>query len=218
MSPREGGAASGDEHESPRVLELQELSADGLGPLDLRVEPGERVCISGPSGCGKSRLLRAIVELDLCRGEVRLGSRRRSAMPAHEWRLRVALLPPRNHWWLGTAGAHLDARAAPARLAELDLDTSLLDRPVEQLSSGEAQRLALVRLLDREPDALLLDEPTANLDENAARRVEALVTKYAAMRGAPVLWVSHSPSQIGRIADRQLRLRDGGLETGATIP
>ncbi len=82
---------------------------------------------------------------------------------------------------------------------------------IGRLSSGERQRLALARLLENEPIVLLLDEPSASLDIENAKRVENLVTAYKKNRGAAILWVSHDPSQIKRVADRHVSLSPNGL-------
>jgi len=94
----------------------------------------------------------------------------------------------------------------------LGLDARLLGEPVARLSSGERQRCALLRLLANEPQVLLLDEPTANLDPLSAQRVEAVVADYRQTRQAAVIWVSHDPAQIARVADRHLRFADGTLQ------
>ena len=87
-----------------------------------------------------------------------------------------------------------------------------MDWSVARLSSGERQRLALLRVLANRPPVLLLDEPTANLDEATTARVEALLKDYRTLHGAGVLWVSHDPQQLRRVADRHLRIADGRLQ------
>ena len=71
--------------------------------------------------------------------------------------------------------------------------------------------LALIRLLVNQPRVLLLDEPTANLDPASVERVEALLMRYRQQTGAAVLWVSHDPAQIARVATRHLSLQGGRL-------
>lgn len=78
-------------------------------------------------------------------------------------------------------------------------------------STGERQRLALLRLLSNRPEALLLDEPTAALDPKNVAAVETLVADYRREHQVPVLWVSHDPEQIARVANRHFRVEDGRL-------
>jgi phosphate transport system ATP-binding protein len=77
------------------------------------------------------------------------------------------------------------------------------------LSGGQQQRLCLARALALEPTILLLDEPTASLDFKATQKIETLFQtlkhRYA------ILAVTHSLSQMRRLADRVLVLRGGEL-------
>lgn len=192
------------------MLELIELGTDLVGPVSLRVGPGECVAIHGPSGSGKTQLLRAIADLDPHRGEMRLDGEPATHIPAPRWRRKVQLLPADPRWWAPGVEAHF-SQLDPQAAAALGLPEDVADWHVERLSSGERQRLALLRALDREPRVLLLDEPTANLDPDSAARVEALVRRYREGRGAAVIWVTHDVAQRGRVARRHYRLADGRL-------
>ena len=193
------------------VLHIERLSRLHVGPVDLTVASGSCVCISGPSGAGKTLLLRAVADLDPHEGEIWLDDQACSAMPAHQWRRRVAYLPAESRWWAPTVAAHLSRVPDTAALAALGFEPDVLTWEVARLSSGERQRLALLRLLGNDPQALLLDEPTAALDPASRARVETVVADYRRLHGAAVLWVSHDPAQIVRIADRHYRLENGCL-------
>ena len=67
-------------------------------------------------------------------------------------------------------------------------------------------------LLANQPRALLLDEPTASLDAANVGNAEALIQDYRQQQQAAVLWVSHDPAQIQRVADRVLRFEAGALQ------
>jgi ABC-type sulfate/molybdate transport systems ATPase subunit len=82
---------------------------------------------------------------------------------------------------------------------------------VNELSTGERQRLGLARALALEPRVLLLDEPTAALDRAATERVEAELRRYLD-GGAAILMVTHSPDQAARMARRSWRMEQGRLE------
>ena len=88
-----------------------------------------------------------------------------------------------------------------------------MEQPVARLSSGEKQRLALMRLLANRPQVLLLDEPTANLDPENTRRVEAVITEYRRAHKAVVIWVSHDPEQVTRVANRYYEMTNGALQS-----
>jgi len=180
------------------------------GPLSLRVEPGETVCLSGESGAGKTLLLRAIADLDPHDGDVCLGDTRQYSINAAAWRRQVGLLPAESAWWGESVGEHL--AGAPAEWLEtLGFAAGVVDWQIARLSSGERQRLALVRTLAQRPAALLLDEPTANLDPANTERVEHLIAAYQQTTSAPVLWVTHDAAQAARVASRHLHMRSGHL-------
>ncbi len=196
------------------VLELDALTTRHVGPLDLRIDAGECVCMQGPSGSGKSLLLRALADLDPHAGEVRLDGVACSAMPAPQWRRRVVLVAAESQWWHARVGAHFPPGFDPAQLAAVDLPPAALDWEVVRCSTGERQRLALLRALALQPAALLLDEPTGNLDAGSCAAVEALIAAYRHAHAAAVLWVSHDARQAARVAQRCLTLHDGRFMAG----
>ncbi len=196
------------------ALELEQVGVGALANVDLKVAPGEIVCLSGPSGSGKTRLLRAVADLEPHAGRIRLGEIEQVAMPAHEWRRAVMLVPSESQWWHERVGEHF-ARPMPEALAELGFEAGVEEWPVMRLSSGEKQRLALVRALSTGPRALLLDEPTANLDDKNAEQVETWLSRLIRERDMPTLWVAHSAAQINRVADRHLRVAGSQLEVVA---
>lgn len=188
---------------SPKLLRVESLRVRDVGPIDLHLDSGRVVILSGPSGVGKTVLLRAIADLDPHSGEVWLEERPSLDYPPSEWRRRVGLLPAESQWWEDRIGAHF-SQLEPELLSALGLDERIMERGVAQASTGERQRLALARLLVNRPRVLLLDEPTASLDPESVRRVEKILLDYCRRERAGLLWVTHDPAQIERIADRHL--------------
>jgi len=180
------------------------------GPISLSLSPGEVVCISGPSGSGKTLLLRAIADLDDHEGQICLDGVDAVQLEGPQWRRAVGMLPAEVQWWAEQVHDHFPA-SRPVRLQALGLPTEALAWEVSRLSSGESHRLGLARLLGGSPRALLLDEPTARLDPASIQHVEAVIRDYAATMRAPVIWVSHDPAQIQRVASRHFRLEKGLL-------
>ena len=136
------------------------------------------MALTGPSGAGKTLLLRALADLDLNEGEVVMGGRLRSNLPAPEWRRRVGYVPAETGWWADLVGDHFSTPLQAAELlAQLGFTKpgQVFDWPVARLSSGERQRLALARGLCCNTEVLLLDEPTSALDRDNAGLVEQLL-------------------------------------------
>ncbi len=203
-----------------RIVNLRPLprSTRGAAPprpasLDLSVDEGECVCVCGPSGSGKTLLLRAIADLDPSEGEVYLDDVERHRLSGPQWRRRVAYLAAEPAWWAATPRAHM-AAVPDAPLAALGLSQTLLDRPLEVLSTGERQRLALVRVLSREPSVLLLDEPTAALDARFVAAAEDVIGRYRQRCGAAIVWVTHDVVQTTRVGGRVLHLPSGRISAG----
>jgi len=192
-------------------LVVSHLQREGLKDISLQVPTGQTLCIHGRSGSGKSLLLRAIADLDANRGQVSLGDTRREAIPAPRWRRLVMYLPPESHWWDERVRPHANEWPM-STLRQLGFEEDVLGWEISRLSTGERQRLSIARALARNPKALLLDEPTANLDHNSTLAVEQVLGDYQAKMQAPLLWVSHDPSQHQRVASVSREIIAGALQ------
>ncbi len=194
------------------LLQLKGLQRLHVGPIDLQLHAGECVSVMGPSGAGKSVLLRMIADLDPHAGEAWLNDAACSAMPAPQWRKQVTYVPAESGWWSEEVRAHFPPQFDFARwLPLLGLDPQAGDWPVDRLSTGERQRLALLRALRPDGKVLLLDEPTSGLDENAVLAVENLLRMQMQEHRIAILMVTHSQAQADRMAARQTTLHNGAL-------
>jgi ABC-type lipoprotein export system ATPase subunit len=193
------------------------------------VAAGEVVAVTGRSGSGKSTLLHLAAGIDApSAGEVFLRGRALGALSdAERTRLR------RDHVGLVFQFFHLlphlsalenvlvpavvagdPPGAAEARARALLERVGLRDRtdePVQKLSGGEMQRVALCRALLRRPSLLLADEPTGNLDEESGRAVMELLVGLAREERSAVLYVTHS-AELAQAADAVWRLHSGVLD------
>ena len=193
-------------------LIAQQLHTPHLGPLDLQLEPGERLFIHGPSGAGKSLLLRALADLDPHQGKIFLDNQPQQHIVATEWRRRIGYLPAESRWWANIVGEHFPQPDLD-QFQQLGFNKASLTWQLEHCSTGERQRLALLRLLQNQPEILLLDEVTANLDPENSQRIEQLLLDYQQYQQAALIWVSHDPAQIARLATRTLYLKKGNWAT-----
>lgn len=219
---------------APATLELKRVDLAFAGPtgerlqvlhgVDLKVVPGEIVCVAGRSGSGKSSLL--YVAAGLLRAES--GSVLWQGQDVSH--LTDAALVDLRRACIGfvfQSGGLLDLLTArenvalpgysrSARMSRSDAEAraeSLLDAMglasrshhfPAQMSGGERQRVAVARALFRDPPLLIVDEPTASLDPAAATR---MVERLEAVRSAghAVLVASHDERVIGG-SDRVFRL------------
>ena len=95
------------------------------------------------------------------------------------------------------------------RLAEDLALGEFIDRPAGKLSAGQKTRVALAKALVNDPDVLLLDEPTASLDPDTADWVRSHLEGYVARTNATILLASHNMSEVERLCDRIVMLRQG---------
>ena len=173
---------------APPLLTLKDIHLTfGGTPLlegaELTVAPGDRICLVGRNGSGKSTLLK------IAAGSIQPDHGERFAHPAAS----IRYLPQEADFeGYATTLDYVEAGLGPADepyraqylLSELGLTGA--ENP-DQLSGGEARRVALARVLAPAPDVLLLDEPTNHLDLPA---IEWLEAELKSSRGAIVL-ISH---------------------------
>lgn len=206
-----------------------------LGPLDLRIESGERVGLVGESGSGKSLLGRAMMGFAPRGLELFVSRSLMGREPGHDWR-HLAWVPQEASMALHpllSVGEHLTLLAGmcleeptsrgksrlTAMLERLGLpvDGAFLGRFPGQLSGGQRQRLALVMALGAGPRFLILDEPTSALDETSCRAVAELIGELQRERGMGCLWIGHDLGIMASVTDRLLVLYGGTLlEAGPT--
>ncbi|HVJ19190.1 MAG TPA: ATP-binding cassette domain-containing protein [Polyangiaceae bacterium] len=201
----------------------------GAFELSVSIELAEcsLTALSGPSGAGKTTLLRCLAGLERAqRGRVRKGDaiwQDESAgvfVPPH---LRgvgfvfqdTALFPH-----LSVRGnLEFAARRAGNRAQRMLLDAAvewlglapLLERDPRTLSGGERQRVAIGRALALNPELILMDEPVAALDVEARAAILPNVERVFRELRVPVLYVTHTPSEVAGIAQQQLWLERGRL-------
>jgi len=198
------------------LFEVKDLRGQTVPPVSFALRGGEVLTVQGESGVGKSQMLRALADLSPHEGEVRLDGTEQQAMPATEWRRQVVLVPAESGWWAETVAEHFPRRPSADWWERLRLRPSLWEAPVERLSSGERQRLAVLRALVLEPRVLLLDEPTANLDRENAAAMARLLLDYVDQRASAAVWISHNPDEVRNHAVRWLELTpEGGVLHGS---
>jgi iron complex transport system ATP-binding protein len=202
-----------------------------LRNVTLRIAAGEHVAILGPNGCGKSTLIKTITRecYPLAGADSSAAIFGQERWNIFELRNRLGIVSPdllascttdvtgRDIVLSGFFSStrifthhHVDGELLGRALAALDRLGAghLADRPVGELSSGEAKRILVARALVHSPAALLFDEPGTALDIQAQRQLQETMRELA-QQGIAILLVTHYISDIIPEIDRLILLRDG---------
>ena len=210
-----------------------------LGPIDLRIDNGDRWVVLGPNGSGKTSLVRILSLYQYpSTGTVEVLGERWGRTDIRELRKRIALssaavadqLRPElvtldvvmtarhaalEPWWHNYDDA--DRRRALWCLNELGAGT-LADRRFGSLSSGEQQRALIARTLMPEPGLLLLDEPAAGLDLAGREQLHGDLTRLAISNNTPpMVLVTHHTEEIPEGFTHAMLLRAGAAIAAGPI-
>jgi putative ABC transport system ATP-binding protein len=207
-----------------RIFGRGPVAVPAVQDVSVTVAPGMLVALTGPSGSGKSTLLHLMAGLESPSsgsvqwpglggsltgraGVVGLVFQGPSLVPALDVLENVTL--PLLLAGVGAADAVRRARTALERLNVHGLAAKL----PEEISGGQAQRVAVARVLASRPRLILADEPTGQLDhETGAHVIEVLLETAAALNAALVV-TTHDPVVAERFADHW-RMADGRLVDG----
>jgi iron complex transport system ATP-binding protein len=197
------------------VMRGQKLALDDFS---LRIGADEHVAILGPNGCGKSTLIKTITRecYPVARPESAMSILGQDSWDVFALRARLGIVS--NDLMLSCTGDAcgrdvvlsgffssisifsnhvVDAgqrELAEAALSELKI-SHLADRPVCEMSSGEARRVLIARSLVHKPRALLFDEPCNSLDLSAQQNVRHTMSTLA-NSGTAIILVTHELADI----------------------
>lgn len=219
------------EHVTKRfVLGCRKKTVMAVDDVSLRVERGEVYGILGANGGGKSTLIRLVstlLTIDQGRIEVFGHDVEREEMAVKRSINRVSVdaaffkkLSP--HENLVYAARLYGLAAGPARLeaerilARLGLSRSRLNEPLEQMSRGMQQKVAIARAILTSPSLLLLDEPTTGLDPRSKLDVQAFIEELREEHDATIVLTTHDLAEADRLCDRLAILDSGRLVVEGT--
>jgi ABC-type sugar transport system ATPase subunit len=195
-----------------------------LNSFNLELAPGERLAIVGASGAGKTTLLRLIAGFEKPdSGKIFIGDRDVTNIPPEQRDIAFvfqthALYP---HLTVEENLAFpLRLRNVPkSEIAKRVKDLSgllhidgLLKRRPNELSGGEAQRVALGRALIREPAALLMDEPLSSLPPDLRLQLRHELIKLHEKQRRPLLYVTHDHEEALALGERVAVLNGGVIQ------
>lgn len=188
-----------------------------LKPVSLQLYQGDCVLLAGPSGSGKSTFLKILASLITpTSGQLFFRNSDITTLRAEAYRQQVSYCFQTPQLFGQTVYDNLALpwqirRQKPqqdklvAALESVNLSPDMLNKPVEQLSGGEKQRVGLLRNLQFMPEVLLLDEVTSALDEENRLTVLSLINRIAAEEKVAVVRISHDVNDIQQ-AEQVLRL------------
>jgi ABC-2 type transport system ATP-binding protein len=191
--------------------------------VSLRLERGEIHGILGANGSGKSTLIRLVsglLTLDEGRVEVFGHDLERDEMAVKRLINRVSVdaaffkkLSPMENLVFAARLYGLDAgKAKPEAIAILErlgISAKRVGRPVEQMSRGMQQKVAIARALLTSPSLLLLDEPTTGLDPRSKLDVQAFIEEVRDSHDATIVLTTHDLGEAERLCSRISILNDG---------
>jgi len=176
--------------------------------VDLKVAPGEFLCIVGPSGCGKSTLLRILAGLDKqSSGTIKVDAKGWAVENAMVFQ-DSGLFP-----WMDVetnVRFGLDTRGVSRREADPRVEQALKlvglskfrKHYPHQLSGGMRQRSAIARAFVTDPGMLLMDEPFAALDAQNRVILQGELVRLWEQTGKTVIYVTHSIEEALLMGDR----------------
>ncbi len=219
-------------HKKEVILSAKELSktygkgeaaVHALDGVSLDIYDGELLCILGSSGSGKSTLLNMLGGMDQPdSGTITIGGRDLARMKDRELtRYRredigfvfqsfnlIAELTAKENVAM-TADTSKGSSIVTEMLELVGLGAKLNSYPT-QMSGGEQQRVSIARALAKNPRLLLCDEPTGALDYETGKQILVALEKLVREYGKTVVIVTHT-QEIGRMADRVIRMRSGKI-------
>ncbi len=231
MSPFDLPASSPGLARSP-ALESQNLRKsygrgkrrfEAVRGVSLKILPGEVLAFLGPNGAGKTttiKMIAGLVRPDA--GWVKIAGADPHRQPEALRGVGAVLEGNRNLYWRLTPLENLEyfgvlrqmpRRAAKQRGEQLLAEFGLLDKrkvPVQKLSRGMQQKIAIAVALIHEPRLLLLDEPTLGLDVESGETVKRLV-RQVANSGCAILLTTHQLNVAEELSDRVAVIRQGQI-------
>jgi ABC-2 type transport system ATP-binding protein len=205
------------------VVGRKKKPVTAISHVSMRLERGDIHGILGANGSGKSTLIRLIcglLTLDEGRVEVFGHDIVRDEMAVKRLINRVSVdaaffkkLSPMENLLFAARLYGLDGKTARADaltiLARLGISAKRVDRPIEQMSRGMQQKVAIARALLTSPTLLLLDEPTTGLDPRSKLDVQTFIEELRETHDATIVLTTHDLAEAERLCGRITILNDG---------
>ena len=199
--------------------------------ISFSIKPGECIILCGKSGSGKSTILRAVSGLapvfyeGTLQGEIEVDERIPAELESEERAklFGVVFQDPRSQFFMNTVQDEICFAAEnigiPSnKIKEMLNDISafigieeLMSRNIDELSSGQKQKVAIASSLILQPKVLILDEPTSNLDVQGTKILIEIIKKIK-KKGISIIISEHRLDSFKEVADRFLYINNGKLD------
>ena len=204
-------------------------SVDVLKDVGFAVESGQFLGILGPNGSGKTTLLKSISRvLKPQKGTILIGDENVYKMKTVDVAKQMAVVPQSTPVSFDFTALEVVLMGRNPHMARFkmegkkDLDIAknsmqltrtweFADRPVNELSGGESQRVIIARALTQEPQILLLDEPTTHLDISNQLEIMDLIKRLCETKKLLIVAVFHDFNLAARYCDSIILLNDGKI-------
>ncbi len=204
-------------------------SVDVLKDVGFAVESGQFLGILGPNGSGKTTLLKSISRvLKPQKGAIFIGDENVYKMKTVDVAKQMAVVPQSTPVCFDFTALEVVLMGRNPHMARFkmegkkDLDIAknsmqltrtweFADRPVNELSGGESQRVIIARALAQEPQILLLDEPTTHLDISNQLEIMDLIKHLCETKKLLIVAVFHDFNLAARYCDSIILLNDGKI-------
>ncbi len=204
---------------------------EAVSDVSMRLERGDIHGVLGANGSGKSTLIRlmaGLLTLDAGRIEVFGYDIEREELQVKRLINRVSVdaaffkkLSPMENLTFTARVYGLDVKVAKERvyaiLERLHVGNDRVDRPIEQMSRGMQQKVAVARALLTSPTLLLLDEPTTGLDPRSKLDVQDFIEELRATHDTTIVLTTHDLAEAERLCD-QITMIDGGRVVAMDTP
>ena len=200
-----------------------------LNDVSFSVERGEFIGVIGHTGSGKSTLMQHLNGLlKPTSGSILLDGQDiwsdKKLTRASRFRVGLVFQYPEYQLFeetvykdiaygpknMGLSDEEIDRRVREAASFVGITDAQLEVSPFD-LSGGQKRRVAIAGVIAMEPEVLILDEPTAGLDPEGREDILANIQSYRQAKNATIMMVSHSMSDVARLADRLLVMSNAKL-------
>lgn len=198
-----------------------------LNNISLKIEGAQLISILGPNGVGKSTLIHCMNKiLEPLEGFVRVSNRNLNSISIKDLSKFMGYVPysSYNNFPLTVTDTVLMGRHPHSKWGTLDGDLkivydmlkligieNLADKPSNELSAGQHQKVMLARGLAQEPRILLLDEPTSNLDIRYQLEIIRILRDLAHTKDMLIIMISHDINIASKYSDNIIMLSKGSV-------